>query len=194
MLLNDNEYLSIVKDIKTRIKNAQLRAVLSANKELILLYWNIGKIINERKSWGNKFIDNLARDIKADFPDMTGFSIRNLKYMAKFASVYPDIQFVQTLSAQLTWSHNVALLDKVDNDVERNWYAHQTIKNGWALNIMKLQIKSALYNRQAIAKKTTNFSKLLPKPQSKLAEQTIKDLYVFDFMPIKAALNEANAI
>lgn len=112
MLMNNNEYLDLVQTIKQEIQQAQYKATLSVNKELIMLYYNIGKIINEHKSWGNKFIENLAADIKLSFPNAKGYSVRNLKYMSKFASTYPDEQFVQTVSAQIPWSHNVAILDK----------------------------------------------------------------------------------
>ena len=101
MLINNNEYLDIVESIKLEIKSAQYKATVSVNKELIMLYYNIGRIINEHKTWGNKFIENLAADIRISFPDTKGYSIRNLKYMAKFAAEYPDEQFVQTVSAQI---------------------------------------------------------------------------------------------
>ena len=101
MLINNNEYLDIVESIKLEIKSAQYKAAVSVNKELIMLYYNIGRIINEHKTWGNKFIENLAADIRISFPDTKGYSIRNLKYMAKFAAEYPDEQFVQTVSAQI---------------------------------------------------------------------------------------------
>ena len=109
MLINNNEYLDIVETIKLEIKSAQYKAAVSVNRELIMLYYNIGKIINEHKTWGNKFIENLAADIRISFPDTKGYSIRNLKYMAKFAAEYPDAEFVQTVSAQIPWSHNCAI-------------------------------------------------------------------------------------
>lgn len=112
MLINNNEYLDIVETIKLEIKSAQYKAAVSVNRELIMLYYNIGKIINEHKTWGNKFIENLAADIRISFPGTKGYSIRNLKYMAKFAAEYPDEQFVQTVSAQIPWSHNCAILDE----------------------------------------------------------------------------------
>ncbi|MCC8192230.1 MAG: DUF1016 N-terminal domain-containing protein [Ruminococcus sp.] len=115
MLINNNEYLNLVQSIKSEIHNAQYKATLSANKELIMLYYNIGKIINEHKSWGNKFIDNLAADLRIAFPNVKGYSVRNLKYMSKFAATYQDSEFVQTVSAQIPWSHNIAILDKVKN-------------------------------------------------------------------------------
>lgn len=104
MLINNNEYLNIIDSVKSEIKNAQYKAAVSVNKELVLLYYNIGKIINEHKTWGSKFIENLSADIHLSFPDTKGYSVRNLKYMAKFAAEYPDGEFVQTLSAQIPWS------------------------------------------------------------------------------------------
>ncbi len=118
MLMNDNQYLSIIENIKAEIGNAQFKAAISVNRELVMLYYNIGLIINEHKTWGNKFIENLARDIKLAFPNSIGYSVRNLKYMAKFAAEYPDREFVQTASAQIPWSHNCAIMDKIkDIDV-----------------------------------------------------------------------------
>ena len=148
-----------------------------------MLYYNIGKVINAHKTWGSKFIDNLAADIKLSFPNTTGYSARNLKYMAKFAATYPDIEFVQTVSAQITWSHNVALLDKVKDDNIRVWYMQKTIENGWSHSVLIHQIESGLYERQAIAEKISNFENRLASPQSELAVQTMKDPYIFDFIP-----------
>lgn len=157
MLMNNNEYLDLVQTIKQEIQQAQYKATLSVNKELIMLYYNIGKIINEHKSWGNKFIENLAADIKLSFPNAKGYSVRNLKYMSKFASTYPDEQFVQTVSAQIPWSHNVAILDKVKGEKQREWYIRKTAENGWSHNVLIHQIESGLYERQAIADKISNF-------------------------------------
>ncbi len=168
MLMNDNQYLGVVKEIKERIEQARHSVVLSANKELILMYYEIGKIINFHKSWGNKFIDNLAKDIKLAYPDSTGYSSRNLKYMAKFAAEYTDEQIVQTLSAQLTWSHNIDIMDKVKDMDERKWYMLKAIENGWSHNVLVHQIESKLYERQAVGTKVTNFDKLLPAPQKQL--------------------------
>jgi len=122
MLLNSNEYIEILGEIKNRIKTAQYKAILSANRELILLYWNIGNVINSNSSWGNKFVVNLARDIKLDFPTSSGYSVRNLKYMSKFAAEYRDEEFVQQVVAQLPWGHNLVLLDKTKDEYERKWY------------------------------------------------------------------------
>ena len=190
MLINDNQYLSVIESIKTEISKSQYNAVLQVNKELTLLYYHIGRIINEHKSWGNKFIDNLAKDIKIAYPNSTGYSVRNLKYMAKFASEYPDEQIVQEVLAQITWYHNLALLDKVKDKNASVWYAKESVKNGWSRNVLVHQIESGLYERQAIAQKISNFESLLPAPQSELAVQTMKDPYVFDFIPFKEDMVE----
>lgn len=190
MLMNNSEYLGIVETIKSEIKNAQYKAAVSVNKELIMLYYNIGKIINEHKTWGNRFIDNLAADIRLSFPDTKGYSVRNLKYMAKFAAEYTDEQIVQAALAQITWYHNIAFMDKV-NDIEvRLWYAEKIVENGWSRNVLVHQIESGLYERQAIAEKISNFENRLAPPQSELAVQTMKDPYIFDFIPFKEDMVE----
>ncbi len=190
MLINNKEYFETIESIKNEIKSAQYKAAVSVNRELIMLYYNIGKVINAHKTWGSKFIDNLAADIKLSFPNTSGYSARNLKYMAKFAATYPDIEFVQTVSAQITWSHNVALLDKVKDDNIRVWYMQKTIENGWSHSVLIHQIESGLYERQAIAEKISNFENRLASPQSELAVQTMKDPYIFDFIPFKEDMVE----
>ena len=183
MLMNQAEYLETISAIKSEIKNAQYRAVLGANRELILLYWRIGQVINAHKTWGNKFVENLSADIKLEFPDATGYSVRNLKYMAKFAASYSDKEFVQQVVAQIPWGQNVVLLDKVSDDTSRRWYIDSCIKNGWSRNVLVHQIESGLYERQALPDKVNNFAAALPPQQSELAQQMMKDPYVFDFIP-----------
>ena len=190
MLMNSNEYLEIVESIRDEIKGAQYKAAVSVNRELIMLYYNIGRVINEHKSWGNKFIDNLAADIKLSFPSATGYSVRNLKYMAKFAELYPDEEIVQATLAQITWYHNIALMDKVKDTKAALWYAEQTANHGWSRNVLVHQIESGLYERQVIADKISNFENRLASPQSELAVQTMKDPYVFDFIPFKEDMVE----
>ena len=190
MLINSNEYLEIVKSIRDEIKVAQYKAAVSVNRELIMLYYNIGRVINEHKSWGNKFIDNLAADIKLSFPSATGYSVRNLKYMAKFAAIYPDFEFVQQVVAQIPWGHNVVLMDKISDDTVRKWYIEQSIEHGWSRNVLVHQIESGLYERQVIADKISNFENRLASPQSELAVQTMKDPYVFDFVPFREDMVE----
>ena len=190
MLINDNQYLSVIESIKSEISKAQYNAVLQVNKEMTMLYYHIGEIINAHKSWGNKFIDNLAKDIKLAYPNSLGYSVRNLKYMAKFAAEYPDAEFVQQAVAQIPWGQNIVLLDKITDKSIRRWYIEKIIENGWSRNVLVHQIESGLYERQAVVKKISNFEKLLPAPQSELAKQTMKDPYVFDFIPFKEDMVE----
>ena len=188
--MNTSEYLSIIENIKSEIKAAQYRAAVHANVDMLLLYHDIGCVINEHKSWGNKFIDNLATDIRIAFPESKGYSVRNLKYMAKFAETYPDRKFVQTVSAQIPWSHNTVILDKVKDADQRVWYIQKTTENGWSHNVLIHQIESGLYERQVLAGKIANFENRLASPQSELALQTMKDPYLFDFIPLKENMLE----
>ena len=190
MLMNTPEYISIVENIKHEITAAQYRAAVHVNAGLLLLYHSIGCIINDHKSWGNKFIDNLATDIKMSFPESKGYSVRNLKYMAKFAAAYPDREFVQQVVAQIPWGHNIILMDKVSNPDERVWYIQKAIENSWSRNVLVHQIESGLYKRQVSAEKVSNFEHRLPSPQSELAVQTMKDPYVFDFIPFREDMLE----
>lgn len=189
MLINDNQYLKIIENIKAEINNAKFKAVVSVNRELVLLYYSIGTIINEHKAWGNKFIENLARDIKLEFPGVNGYSVRNLKYMAKFATEY-DAEFVQQVVAQLPWGHNVVLLDKIAEVDKRKWYIEKCAENSWSRNVLIHQIESGLYERQEAAEKISNFEYRLPAPQSELALQTMKDPYIFDFISFKEDMIE----
>lgn len=190
MLMNKGEYLELIQSIKSEIQQAQYQASLSINKELIMLYHNIGRMINEHKEWGNKFIDNLSVDLKMAFPTAKGYSVRNLKYMAKFADTFSDIEFVQQVVAQIPWGHTVVLLDKVSDSTIRNWYIQKTAENGWSRNVLVHQIESGLYERQVIAEKVSNFERRLASPQSELAVQTMKDPYIFDFIPFAEDMRE----
>ena len=131
---------------------------------------------------GAKVIDNLAADLQKAFPEMKGFSPRNLKYMRSFAEAYPDEQFVQQVVAQIPWGHNLRILDAVKVPVEREWYIRQTIEQGWSRNVLVYQIESGLYRRQG--KADTNCSRTLPEAQSELAQQLLKDPYNFDFISL----------
>lgn len=180
--MNTTEYLSIIENIKHEINAAQYRAAVHVNADMLLLYYDIGCVINEHKTWGSKFIDNLAADIRLAFPKSKGYSVRNLKYMAKFAETYAEREFVQQVVAQIPWGHNIVILDKVNNLEERKWYIKKSAQNGWSRNVLVHQIESNLYQRQVLAEKVSNFENRLPFPQSELAVQTMKDPYVFDFI------------
>jgi len=180
-----SSYPKLLEDIKARIRQAQVRAALSVNRELVLLYWHIGKEIlqrQEQEGWGTKVIDRLARDLAREFPEMKGFSPRNLKYMRAFAEAWPDEPIVQEALAQITWYHNITLLEKVKDPAERLWYVQQTLQHGWSRNVLVHHIESGLYQRQG--KAITNFERTLPAPQSDLARSLLKDPYVFDFLSL----------
>ena len=184
-LFSSDDYDAFLTALKKRIRAAQVKAALAVNQELVLLYWHIGREILDRQQaagWGGKVIDQLAKDLKREFPDIKGFGSRNLKYMRSFAEAYPDQEFVQQLAAQIPWFHNCVLLDKVKDFRQRQWYIQQTIQNGWSRNILAMQIDSGLFKRQGDA--VTNFDRALPAPQSELAQQIIKDPYNFDFLTL----------
>ena len=184
-------YDSFLKTLKDRVRTAQLRASLSVNRELVLLYWGIGRDIlarQKQQGWGAKIIDQLAADLRKEFPEATGFSARNLKYMRAFAEAWPDEPFVQQVAAQIPWFHNCVTLDSVKNPVERKWYIRATIQNGWSRNVLVHQIESSLYRRQG--KAPTNFTRTLPAPQSELAQQVIKDPYNFEFLTLAGQAKE----
>ena len=178
------DYELLLTSLKERIRTAQVKAVLAVNRELILLYWGIGQEIlkrQERQGWGCKVITELSKDLRHEFPDMKGFSARNLKYMRGLAEAWPEEKIVQQLVAQIPWGHNVRLLDKVKDPDQRIWYIQQTIENGWSRNVLENQNESGLYSRQGGA--VTNFAAALPSPQSDLVQQLIKDPYHLEFLP-----------
>jgi predicted nuclease of restriction endonuclease-like (RecB) superfamily len=178
-------YTKFLTELKDRIRTARLRAITSVNQELVLLYWGIGRDILDRQAvegWGARIIDRLADDLRRDFPESSGFSARNLKYMRAFAEAYPDRNFVQQVVARLPWGHNVRLLESVKTIKEREWYARQALEYGWSRAVLAHQIDSGLHRRQG--KALTNFAHTLPVPQSALAQQIIKDPYNFDFLTL----------
>jgi predicted nuclease of restriction endonuclease-like (RecB) superfamily len=170
-------------DLKGRIHGAQQRAMLAVNRELVLLYWHIGRDILDRQAgqgWGAKVIERLARDLRIAFPDMQGFSPRNLKYMRAFAQAWPDTEFVQAVLAQLPWYHQLALLDKLPGPETRRGYAAKAIEHNWSRNVLVMQIETRLLERSG--KAVTNFVAQLPARRSDLARESIKDPYRFDFL------------
>ena len=181
----DTSYKSYIETLKKEIAQARVKAHLAVNKELILLYWKIGKHIlemQEQEGWGAKVIEQVSQDLRKEFPEMKGLSSRNLKYMRRFSQENPDFVFVQQLAAQLPWFHNCVLLDKVSDPTKRLWYIQKTIENGWSRNVLIHQIESDLYSRQGSA--VTNFKDTLPSPQSDLIHSLIKDPYNFEFLNI----------
>ncbi|MEA3351570.1 MAG: PDDEXK nuclease domain-containing protein [Chloroflexota bacterium] len=177
------KYGEFLTKLKERISRERVKAILSANSALVLMYWDIGQSILERQrdeGWGAKVIDRLSHDLKKAFPDMSGFSPRNLKYMRKFAESWSDRAIVQEVLAQITWYHNLTLLEKCKDNEVRLWYAGKTIENGWSRNILAIQIETRLHERQG--KAVSNFPEALPPADSDMAAQIFKDPYVFDFL------------
>jgi predicted nuclease of restriction endonuclease-like (RecB) superfamily len=176
-------YADWLAELKGRIHTAQQRAALAVNRELVLLYWQLGQDILARQAvqgWGAKVIDRLAHDLRAAFPDMKGFSPRNLKYMRAFAEAWPDAEFVQQAVAQLPWGHNLVLLDRLPNPETRRWYAAKAVEHNWSRNVLVMQIEMRLLERTG--KAVTNFEASLPTPQSDLARESLKDPYRLDFL------------
>jgi len=165
MLPSSKSYQDLMARLKQQIQTAQVRAAVAVNRELVLLYWRIGREIlarQQEQGWGTKVIDQLSRDLRQAFPDMQGFSPRNLKYMRALAEAWPEEAIVQQAAAQLPWFHNCVLLDKVKDATQRLWYIEQAIQNGWSRNVLVIQIESGLFRRQG--KALTNFRTALPPP------------------------------
>ena len=185
-LTTNNDYQEWVSALKSQVRASQQKASLAVNSRLIRLYWSIGHSIlehQERLGWGGKVVEQLAKDLKIELPDMKGLSRSNLMYMRSFALAWPDFktnEIVQQAVGQIPWGHNLALLQRFKDSRERLWYANKTISHGWSRAVLVNQIESGLIHRQG--KAINNFNSTLPKPTSELASQTLKDPYNFDFL------------
>lgn len=199
-----SNYPVILNELKEKIRQARLKAIHAVNNQLLSVYWEIGNtILQQQKAegWGTKVIDRLAIDLKLEFPDMKGWSVRNIKYMRAFAEAYPDFlivqqpaaqlnpsQKVQQLAAQIPWTHHQVILDKIKQQQERLFYIQKIIENGWSRNILVHQIESGLHKRQG--KAITNFESTLPASQSDLVRESFKNPYVFDFLDMTETIQE----
>jgi predicted nuclease of restriction endonuclease-like (RecB) superfamily len=178
-------YAQWLADVKARIHAAQQRAALAVNRELLGLYWQLGRDILERQAagaWGDGILDRVSRDLRAAFPAMKGFSRSNLKYMRAFAEAWPDAAIGQQPVGQLPWGHNVVLLTKLKGRGARLAYAAAALEHGWSRAVPVHHIEARTVDRQG--KALTNFDERLPKPQSDLARESLKDPYRFDFLGI----------
>lgn len=185
------DFKCVVEKIKQQINNTQYDIFKNANMSLLKLYYYIGKTINDNSNWGNGFIDKLSAELKITFPNIKGFSVRNLKSMKKYYLECTKNKKVQTSSAQIPWSHNMLILDKIKNDTQRVWYMDQTAINGWSYDVLAFQIKSQLYERQVLGDKPNNFNSSLPDFQSNLAEEMMKDPYILNLTGLKQDYIEA---
>lgn len=196
MTLSDPEYKTWLLELKSKIRSVQLKAAVAVNSALIEFYWELGKMIDEKHTgYGNQFLDMLSKDLKAEFPEMKGFSVRNLKYTRQFYLFYSDpirqqavAELGQRPVTQIPWGHNILIFSKSSDTKEANFYLQQTLENNWSRDVLALQIKTRLYERQG--KAITNFKHTLPTPQSDLAEQTLKDPYIFDFLTLAGPYKE----
>lgn len=191
MLINKDKYFEVLNDIKNTLLTTRNRIIENANKELILMYYNIGLKLIENNKWGSSFIDTLARDLKIEFPTLKGMSSRNLRYMQKFAMEFDNDEFLQGVLAKLSWNHNQVLMDRVKDKKIRKWYAKESMENGWSVSTLTHQISFKLYERQALLEnKTTNFDETLPSPNNVQAKELLKNPYIFDFIIADKDLKE----
>lgn len=185
-------YADWIADVKQRVRTAQIRASLAVNHELIALYWSIGRDLLERRAkskWGDGVLDRASIDLRAEFPNMQGFSRSNLKYMRSFAEAWPDVESIrQQPVGQLPWSTNLVLLTKLKKRDERLVYADAAVEHGWSRNVLTLHIEQGTVARKG--KAITNFAERLPKPFSDLAQESIKDPYRFDFLSLGTEASE----
>lgn len=181
----EKDFKKIVENIKSEIYKTQTLIMSDANKRLINLYYYVGKIVYENSSWGNRFIESLSTEMKIEFPNIKGFSVRNIKNMKKFYSELSSNEKVQMASAQIPWSHNMLILDKIKDSDERLWYIEKCLENGWSVDILEVQIDTNLYSRQGNLLKSNNFKERLVSPLSDLANNMQKDPYIFNLPLLK---------
>ncbi|MBP6985409.1 MAG: DUF1016 family protein [Alphaproteobacteria bacterium] len=184
----EKEYKYFLQEIKNKIQVTRMQTSLAVNQQLIMFYWELGRMILDKQqlsNWGDKLIEELALDLKKSFPDTQGFSRSNLHSMKKFAQAYETPEIVQALPGQLPWTHNLVLLERLKDNDMRMWYARRTLENGWSYRMLMSHIKEDLYTAQGCNDlKINNFPSLLAAPQSKLAEEILKDPYKFHFLTI----------
>ncbi len=186
-----NDYAQWLVELKSLIRSSRIKASLAVNRELVMLYWRIGSEIIARQAqqgWGAKVVEQLANDLRSEFPGMLGLSLRNLKYMRAFAESWPDEAIVQQLGAQIPWRHNCLIIEQIKTPELRRWYILQTTANGWSRAALEYQIETQLHTRLGQAQ--NNFERTLPAPQSELARDLVKDPYAFDFLGLTDAVNE----
>jgi predicted nuclease of restriction endonuclease-like (RecB) superfamily len=184
------EYISWVNELKTLIQKTQIKASISVNRELLGLYWTIGKSISEKvnnANWGSSVVEELSKDLKAEFPNQKGFSRSNLFSMKKWFEFYSkseiEIEKIQQLVGQIPWGQNVVIISKSKSIEEAVFYSNKTIENNWSRSVLLHQIELDFYERHG--KAITNFIKTLPTPHSELATETLKDPYKFDFLTLQ---------
>jgi predicted nuclease of restriction endonuclease-like (RecB) superfamily len=191
-LIKNSDYKAFIQDVKQRIQSAQIKAAIAVNQELLHLYWDLAELIvlkQQEAIWGDQFLTQMSEDLKAEFPDMQGFSVRNLKYMRQWFQFWSiNSPIGQQLVAQIPWGHNLVIIAKAKNIDEATFYVQKTIQNNWSRSVLTHQIESQLYLRDG--QSLTNFTATLPTPQSDLAKQILKDPYNFDFLMLREKHDE----
>ncbi len=178
-------YSQALEEIKNRVRAAQYEAFKVVNREMIVLYWDIGRIIISRqqeKSWGKSVVERLALDLQKEFPGIAGFSTRNIWYMRRFYLCYQEGSKLQPLVAEIAWSHNLVILEKCKDELEREFYIRMTAKYGWTKNVLALRIQDQTYEKTLLGQ--TNFEKNLPEPVRNQAKLAVRDEYTFDFLEL----------
>ena len=178
----EEDFKKIIGNIKEEILNAQIKAIQQVNSNLIMLYFRLGKIVSENKKYGNNFTKQVSIELKLTFPNIKGFSERNIRSMRLFYEEYKDDVIWQQVVAKLPWGHNLLLIEKIKDKNIRKIYAENAIKNGWSRNVLALQIDAEFHKR--IGKSDNNFSLLLPPNNSDLVNNTLKDPYIFEFISL----------
>lgn len=191
-LKSDNHYVAWLKELKAKVRQVQLSAALKVNQEMLFFYWDLGEDILESQKtavWGDGFLAQLSRDLSAEFPDMKGFSKRNLELIRQWRAFWTGQEAIaKQLATQIPWWHNVVIFTKIKAPQEARFYLQKTLEHGWSRAVLTHHIEGGLYHREG--KAVTNFPATLPKPQSDLAQQTIKDPYNFDFLTLRAKHDE----
>lgn len=196
-----DEYKVWIDSVKQRIRQAQIKASIKVNYELLDLYWNLGKDIvkkQEDAKWGDAFLVTMSKDLQRTFPGMSGLSAQNLKHIRYWYRFYSEkaiglqavtqLETIEKMIKSIPWGHNQRIMYKCKDVNEALFYVQKTLDNGWSRNVLEHQIDSGLYGRQG--KAITNFQLKLPEPQSDLAEQTLKDPYNFDFLSLREKYDE----
>jgi len=183
--IKTTEYAELLKNIKERITEAQYEALKSVNKELIVLYRDIGRLIVERQksgSWGKAVVERLAKDLQAELPGISGFSSRNIWYMRNFYLCYREKEKLQPLVAEIAWTHNLIIMERCKDDLQREFYIRMTRKFGWSKNVLIHQIENQTYEKTLLAQ--TNFDQNVPDDIRRQAKLAVKDEYTFDFLEL----------
>jgi predicted nuclease of restriction endonuclease-like (RecB) superfamily len=178
-----DDYAALLAEVKERIRSAQYEALKAVNKELVTLYWDIGKLIVERQDregWGKSVVERLANDLQNEFPGIGGFSTSNLWRMKGFCEAYADFPKLAPLVREIGWSHNVVIMERCHDPLEREFYIRMTHKFGWSRSVLIHQIENQSYEKSLLGQ--TNFDKTLTPNQRAQAKLAVKDEYTFDFL------------